>query len=304
MIRSENITFLLHLLFYFVRKRRFSRSTLIDFCRTRLEKRPRDVLARRVLARLYAHGNRDFPKAVAEYKKLIDQGEESLELYKALGLAQRNMGDFSGAIATFQQAERVKPCDLTILAELGYAYIRAEMYPEALEVLEKAIQIGHPPGLLNHYRGFCFLKLGKHERAVEEYEKALAKVCANRKLAKEAAMAHTNLGIQLFEEKKWDLATQEFHRAIELDADYLEAVVGLSKVMLGKDEFERAVELGTKIISKKPMDYRGYLIVASALQAQGKASEAIEMCEKGKIQSNDPDGSLSAYLTRLYRSLG
>jgi tetratricopeptide (TPR) repeat protein len=304
MLKIRNLTFFLLLGFYMIRKGKISRGAIIDFCKARLQEHPHEALPRRVLAWIYAYGSRDYAKAAAEYKKLVDQGEQSFELYKALAFAQRNVGDFSGAIAALEQAERLKSGDLTVLSELGYLYMRVERYAEALDALEKALRMGHPEGRVNHYMGFCFLKLGDYERAIEEYEKALKTLSRDEKTTEEAAMAHTNLAIQFVEDNKWELAKQEFRKAIKLSPSYSESLVGLSKVMLITREFGEALELGNEIISKNPSDYRGYLIVSSALMEQGRTSGAIEICERGRLQANDPDGHLSEYLKTLYRSLG
>lgn len=304
MLKLENVEFVLGLCGYMIRKRKVSRSSIIAFCKARLKKRPNDVFCRQVLAWMYSHAVRDYARAATEYKKLIAQGEESFDLYKALGFAQRNAGDFPGAIAAFEMAERVRPGDLTILAELGYAYMREERYAEALDALQKAIDFGHPEGFVNRYRGFCFLKMGDFGRAAEEYEKAISKGAVDKRLAEEAAMAHTNLGIKLLDEGILDLSAHEFHKAMELDSTNVEAVVGLSKVMLSKREFAKALELGYEMISKHPGNYRGYLIVGSALKEQGRTSDAIAICERGRMQSKDPGGELSQFLTGLYRSLG
>lgn len=304
MTKLQDVAFITNLCFYLIRKRKISRSMIIQFCKERLEKRPHDVFSRRVLAWFYAYGDRDYPKAAAEYKKLIERGEESFDIYKALGFAQRNMGDFIGAITALEHAERIKPGDLTVLPELGYVYMRTKRYREALGVLEKAIRLGHQGGLLNWYRGFCFLNLGEYKEAVEEYEKALLKIRTDTKLAEEAAIAHTNLGTQFLKERKWDPAAEEFRKARELDPHYFESLAGVSNVMLFKKEFAKAVELGNEMIRKNPADHRGYLIVSTALKEKGNISEAIEICEKGKSQANDPEGHLTSSLTALYRSLG
>lgn len=304
MLKVQDVRFMLHLCLYFVRKGTISHTAIIDFCKKRLEKEPYDSFARRVLAWIYAYGKKDYPNAVAEYKKLIGQGIESFELYKALGYAQQNMGDFCGALIAFAQAGQMKPDDSEVLAQLGYAYMRTEMYREALDVLERALAMGYPEGLLNRYRGFCLLMLGEHNIAAEEYDKALANARQDPKLAEEAAIAHTNFGIQLSDEEKWELATQEFRRAMEIDASYMEAFVGLSRVMFIKREFTSAIELANEIIRKKPSDYRGYLMVGHCLTEQGAISEAIEICERGKAQADDPEGCLRTFLPTLYRSLG
>lgn len=56
------------------------------------------------------------------------------ELYLLLGRAQRGLGDYEAALATFERARQMHPASESVATlELGQTYLEAERYPEAVQ---------------------------------------------------------------------------------------------------------------------------------------------------------------------------
>lgn len=82
-----------------------------------------------------------FTKAVAAYKKLIDQDSKNDAAFYNLGRAYSKLNEDEDAEKALRQAVRLKPDDTEYQTELGDILIKLAQYPEAVGALKKAIEL-------------------------------------------------------------------------------------------------------------------------------------------------------------------
>lgn len=140
---------------------------------------------------------------------------------------------------------------------------------EALEIMEKAIQLSpHEPGRWNDI-GIVYARLSRDDDAMAAYQRS-AELGGDRPMA---AAAHVNIG-RMHLARDAESAERSFRRAIELSADFGPAWTGLSEALIkqnrvgdGMDAWARATVLMPRKASRDHM--------ALALLQLGRTEEAI-----------------------------
>lgn len=82
-----------------------------------------------------------FTKAVAAYKKLIDQDQKNDVAYYNLGRAYSKLNEDEDAEKALRQAVKLKPDSTEYQTELGDILIKLAQYAEAVAALKKAIEL-------------------------------------------------------------------------------------------------------------------------------------------------------------------
>jgi len=95
-----------------------------------------------------------------------------------------------------------------------------------------------------------------------------------------AWMAHNNLGAVLLREGQVNEAIVHFRRAVEIDADQVEAQANLGDALLQKGELDEAVAQYYKALQIKPTYAEVHYNLGNALLREGQADEAIAHYEK------------------------
>ena len=105
-----------------------------------------------------------------------------------------------------------------------------------------------------------------------------------------AWMAHNNLGAVLLREGQVNEAIVHFRRALEIDADQVEAQANLGDALLQKGELDEAVAQYYKALQIKPTYAEVHYNLGNALLRKGQADEAIAHYEKAlQIKPDDAD---------------
>lgn len=82
-----------------------------------------------------------FTKAVAAYKKMIDQNPKDDAAYYNLGRAYNKLNEDEDSAKALKQAVKLKPDDSEYQTELGAILIKLAQYFEAVTALKKAVEL-------------------------------------------------------------------------------------------------------------------------------------------------------------------
>lgn len=82
-----------------------------------------------------------FTKAVAAYKKMIDQNAQDDVAYYNLGRAYNKLNEDEDSAKALKQAVKLKPDDSEYQTELGAILIKLAQYAEAVIALKKAVEL-------------------------------------------------------------------------------------------------------------------------------------------------------------------
>lgn len=216
------------------------------------------------------------PKLTEEQKKELDEiNKKNAEIQKEnakignlnvllkQAITEMQAKNFDGAVQTMEQAEQMDNGQHALVyGQLGKAQVGDKKYPEGIENLNKAIQMGESqndpkikPQLASYYDGLAeaYAKTGKTPEAIEAYNKEAAQDPTN------AAQAYYNEGAVLTNTGKVDDANTAFTKAIQADpnkadAYYQRAINSLQKATVDKqgkmvappgavDDFNKYLEL-------------------------------------------------------------
>ena len=102
---------------------------------------------------------------------------------RALSRVQSRKGNHEEAIALGERAAERNPSDANAHMSLTWTYLLALQPEAAVQAINKAIRLAPNPPILSHlFAGVANRRSGRHEAAVSEYKKVLAKASGGRML--------------------------------------------------------------------------------------------------------------------------
>jgi tetratricopeptide (TPR) repeat protein len=180
-------------------------------------------------------------KALQEQRAKTEQEQNKVKnLNQMLAQAKQaeDSGNYDQAVTMLQQATQVEANQPILWARLGSAYLEAggkatgdqakADFTEAAKAYEKAIALKPTDGGYHNNLGQAYVKLGKTEDAIKEYNTAAQNDPAN------AAMYYFNLGAILTNSNKPDEAIAAFDKALAVDPNRADAYYWKAVALLGK----------------------------------------------------------------------
>ncbi|MCA2811461.1 MAG: tetratricopeptide repeat protein [Microcystis sp. M090S1] len=196
---------------------------------------------------------RRFEKAIKAFDEAIKQNDPD-NVYLAWygkGLALGELGKDQPAIEALQQAintlpkrEDLKKFHSSILQKQSVVYRYLENYEQALTVINQAISLF--PNNPNHYNE-KYVVLSELKR----YDEGLAAITQAIELAPRAAW-YGNRGLVYHNQQKYDLALDDFNKAIELNPNYALAYYNRGNLYYNQQKYELALADYSKAIEINP----------------------------------------------------
>jgi tetratricopeptide (TPR) repeat protein len=244
-----------------------------------LEKVPGDLDVIYALARFYAaRGNN--AKADAMVEEATKAKPNEVGPYLILSAYRNRKGDLQGALDAVEAALKVSPNDTQarlrkaeLLLDLGYRNNNKEQIAEATSIVDSVLKSdANSPEAL-------FVK-AKMDIAADRLPDAAAALRRTVEIRPEWAQAHFLLATVLNSEGDRNGARAEVSRALELDAQMLDARRLLANIQssLGADDL--AVEEGRKVLREAPDDLKTRILVTQSLVRQNKPEEGLAELEK------------------------
>ena len=110
--------------------------------------------------------------AVTQFERTSQLQRPAYDLLVDWALAYDCAGNTNSAVEKLNQAAILEP-SAHVFSQIGMEFAKSARYPEALDVLDKAQRYDPNFEMIYAYRGGVFEKLGKVDRAAEEYRHAL-----------------------------------------------------------------------------------------------------------------------------------
>ena len=243
---------------------------------------PKFAAAHYQLGLLYAH-EKQWTDAINAYRTAYQNDPALVETLYNLAQAYLRTGDTAAAreqMASFEErkaaltplhqlrgalqrtqgtAERAQ-----ILANIGRLYLKDGRYEKAVWEYQKAIGMDSQLVLAYNGIGVAYTMLQKYEEAVDAQQKAL-------ELQPDFAQAHAGLGLVYFWQNKPKLALEHYRQAVALEPQFLEAYLKIGVILLNQNRYAEATDAYLKVISLMPDDAEAYhnLGLCYAHQARG-----------------------------------
>lgn len=93
---------------------------------------------------------------------------------------------------------------------------------------------------------------------------------------------HYNQGMELFAQDRLDEAVAAYHRALEEDPLYADALHALAMTYAHQKKLDQAIEVGKKLIEATPDDELAYTSLSIFYQQKGMVAEAEQIAAKAR----------------------
>ena len=187
----------------------------------------------------------------------------------AVAVQHHQSGQLLQAEQIYRQILNADPSHADALHLLGVIASRAGKFPEAIDLIERAITINPRAEAYHCNLGIALRGAGRIDDAIAAYHRAL-------EINPQFAEAYGNLGITLKDQQRFDEAIQAYQRAIEIKPDYAEAHYNRGLTLREQGKLEQAIECYRNAVQVRPNYVRAHTNLGNALHELGRFSEAIE----------------------------
>lgn len=170
------------------------------------------------------------------------------------------------------------PACVDALNLLGILYAQQKSYPQAAEMLTRAIQL-EPTAITHNHLATCLLHLDRIDEAVNHLEQAIT-------LSPNYAEAYNGLGNVYQRINQLSEAKNYYKKATNLRDDYIDAFVNLGTVFLKTNELDEAEHYFHLIIKLFPQHAAANFQLGNIAYQQHKLDEAISYYEKIPTHAN------------------
>ncbi len=267
---------------------------------------------REILIKLATISQTYYPENIDEtidyYNSLLEFGIDLDKIYYELGHLYLNKSDKVHAVTAFKLAQEMNPENPYYNNSLAYAYIKAELYDDAIEYYQLAIKLNpdaewtsivcHALGAIyaevkNNYEaaeatfnaGMVLdpnnvdiqLSLGDLYMAQNDIDRAIKTYCDAISVEPDNYLTYAKTGLALWEKDYLEESIVAFHKSIELNPDFEISQNNLGVVYLdGIGDPKASVEYFKNAIEINPNYTLAYFNLARAYQIIGEKALAAE----------------------------
>ncbi len=247
-----------------------------------VEQNPLNVEAWQLLAVAHSQGE-DSASELAAWRAVIELSPKAALGYMHSGLALNELKRYAEAVPMLEHAEQfAKVPDDRLLSRLGlgYAYLESKQYEKAIAAYRKSREI-RPVADAYEYVGKALSYLGRDAEALAEYQQALY-------LEPDRDGALADWADVLLKLHRYSEALEKSSQAIEVakkkgekqKIGYINrahAELALDQLDAASADYRTAAEIDPNFADA----FRGW---ADVLDKQGRASEAAEVRQRGRIE--------------------
>jgi tetratricopeptide (TPR) repeat protein len=154
---------------------------------------------------------------------------------------------------------------------MGDAYLRLRKFKEAIEVLEKVLELSRPEDVIYEAIGHCYHKIGNFAQARFNYRKASHLNPDDSKLYYKMALTYIN-------EEQWESAVKQLDSAMRIHRNLPEYNLAMGECKMQLRLFKEAIQFFGNVVRTRPKSVAGWEALIRCLFKAGFYEEAIEQC--------------------------
>jgi predicted CXXCH cytochrome family protein len=208
-------------------------------------------------------------EAIRWYKEALRKRPEFRPATKQLAATLIGKGEYARATEVLRQAVAVPPADEALFTDLGNAYLRQRMLPQAQQALKRALEINPDQPEAQNLLGLLAVQKNDRVEAEAEFRSAL-------RSQPDFAEAHNNLGNVLAGTHRYPEAEYHFQRAIAINPKYAEAHHSYALVLALTQSYGQAAGQLQEAARLDPNDAQIHDDLGDVLMAQGQGEAAAE----------------------------
>ena len=207
-------------------------------------------------------------------------------IYYCRGNAYSDLGNYRQAIEDLNRAIEIKPDYVMAYTSRGVAYIYLGNYRQAIEDLNRVIAIRPSYAEAYNNRGAAYKGFGNYRQAIEDLNRVIA-------IRPNYPEAYLNRGFAYNGLGNYRQAIEDFNRAIEIRPSYVEAYNNRGLVYGGLGNYRQAIEDYGRAIKIKPDYADAYYSRGNIYSMLGQYQLAIE--DFNKVIRLKPDYANAYY---------
>jgi tetratricopeptide (TPR) repeat protein len=273
----------------------------------KINPKDRDVLIKlATISQTYFPENIDV--TIDYYNALLEFGIDLDKIYYELGHLYLKKSDKIHAVSAFKLAEELDPENPYYNNSLAFAYVKAELYDDAIEYYQKAIKLNPDSewtSIVCHALGAIYAEIKENYQAAEatfnagmildpnnidiqlslgdlfmvqnDLDKAIKVYCDAISADPLNFLSYAKTGLALWEKDYLEESVVAFHKSIELNPNFEIAQNNLGVVYLdGYGDPKASIEYFRNAVDINPNYTLAYYNLARAYQAVGDKSHAAE----------------------------
>ncbi len=184
-------------------------------------------------------------------------------------IADSQHGRYSESIAKLNEAMKTEQQSVAIHYLQGLNYYRSKMFPEAVEELQKVVQLSPDYSLAVFNLGMAQAHAGQIDSAIETLKRALQLDGSNFEAA-------YNLGAAYIQKRDLQSAAAAFRQSIAINPNLARTHRALGETLLYLDQVDEAIVELRRAVELAPAEPSVHESLAKALAAKGLTAEADE----------------------------
>lgn len=214
----------------------------------------------------------DYKAAIDAFQVVLENEDESAEIYNNMGVAYSNSGDYDNAALYLNKALNLNPMLAQVYLNMSDVYYRQKKIAEAIECL-RAGEVALPDNtVIPHYLARILMEDAQLDLAIDELDKILDKEPENYD-------AYYDLGRVYFELGNWEGAITNFENILEFKDQNELIYFYLAQAYEANDELDKAISNYMKSIAVNNSFHPAYKKVGVLFMARGDIEDAIEYFE-------------------------
>jgi tetratricopeptide (TPR) repeat protein len=243
------------------------------------------------LAELYARTG-DIREAIAQAQDVISRDPNNLEARRLLGrIYLRSIGDLQGgsqsdtenilhlALEQYEQIVHLDPRSIEDHLLLGRLYRLNNETSKAEEEFRTAVKLQPSSEDAVTTLALLYNEEGDPGRALE--------ILQSVPVAERSPRVESVLGYTYEQKKDYPKAIEAYRKAVDLDADNLDAVRGLAQNLLNDNQTEAALQQFKTIAAADPQDVQTLMHISEIYRRDGQFEKALETLDKAQAIAQD-----------------
>lgn len=230
--------------------------------------------------------NNDIATAQRGFEQTVELDPSIGQAWVYLGALDERAGRLDAAVARYRGGLAKDPENQDLWGALVGVLRKMGRSDDAINEGKKALKINANNLSVYNNLGLIYLDRGELDLAKFVYNKALVGIPG----AEENAYIHANLGRVLFEDKNYPGAQAHLEKAVELDPNFVPALIYLSHLHLDNRNFKAMVPLLENARKFDPDNHSVLVNLGIAYRGLGRLDDAIAVYQRAlELKPNNPD---------------
>jgi len=216
--------------------------------------------------------NRKYKEAIDAFQVVLENEDESAEIYNNIGVSYSNLADYKNAETYFNKALKLNPNLPQIYLNMSDVYYRQKEISYAIECLRAGETALPENTVIPHYLARILMEDAQLDLAIDELDKILEKEPDNYD-------AYYDLGRVYFEMGNWEGAISNFENILEYKDQNELIYFYLAQAYEANDELDKAISNYLKSTAVNDKFHPAFKKLGMLFMARGDKNDAIEYFE-------------------------